>query len=185
MSKRNKHQNKKKQSEDLSESRVLSVLKSRPVLAIRLILEVLGVVMTAYFFWPHIYPEYSVSWDSTNPLQSTFKIKNDSNIMCYDINYDFGTNLSVHSDVTFNGPDKSGIGQYIPDLCPSKSSTISIEKILTTSANAIDEAEVYINLSYRPTFIPIKFPTKSFRFKARKTPSGYIWEPMYMDCMVK
>ncbi|MDD5435490.1 MAG: hypothetical protein PH343_08680 [Nitrospira sp.] len=180
MSKRKNHQNKPKQSEVQPESRVLSVLKSRPVLVIRLILEILGVVMTAQFFWPKFSVVPSSAWDSSNPIQSTFTIKNDSNFGCYEVTSNFGSNITVHSNAVLGAPVS-----IIPRLCPPESSTISIEKIITTSANAIDEAEVYINLTYRTTFIPITFPTKSFRFKARKTPSGYIWEPMYMDRMVK
>jgi hypothetical protein len=113
----------------------------------------LGVLITVHFFWPRISVSPSVAWDSSNPIQSTFTIKNDSNIMCYAIKYDIGTGLTVHSDLTFNGPEMSGVGQEIPKLCPNEGSTISIEKIVTTSPNAIDEAEIYINLTYSPTFI--------------------------------
>jgi hypothetical protein len=171
--------NKPKQSDGRSECRVLSVLKSRPVLVIRLILEVLGVIMTALFFWPKFSVAPSSAWDSSNPIQSTFTIKNDSNIGCYKVTSNFGSNITIHGNAVLGAPIS-----LIPKLCPSESSTISIEKIITTSANAIDEAEVYINLTYRPTIIPIKFSAKSYRFKARKTPSGYIWEPMYMDRIV-
>ena len=169
-------QNKLKQSAAQSKNRLSAVLKARPVLVIRLILEILGVVMITQFFCPKISVAPSSAWDSSNPIQSTFTIKNDSNLICYAITSDFGSNITVHSNAVLGAPVS-----VIPKLCPNESSTISIEKIITTSPNAIDEAEVYINLTYHPTFISITLPKKSYRFRARKTPSGYIWEPLYMN----
>lgn len=163
-----------------SKSRVLSVLKSRPVSGIRIILEILGVVMTALFFYPKFSVAPSSAWDSSTPIRSAFTIKNDSNIVCYEIVADYGSKISVHSDAVLGAPINR-----IPKLCPNESSTVSIEEIITTSPNAIDNAEVYINLTFRPTFIPITFPKKSFKFRARKMPSGYTWEPIYMDRKVK
>jgi len=181
MSKKNKHQKIPKQSETQSSSLVKSVLQSHTVQGLRIVLDILGIVMTFLFFYPRITADFSSSWDLTNPLQSSFKIKNESNIGCYSIKCTFGSSVAVHSDATLNVPEV----HEIPELCPDKSSTIPAPNVLSTAPNAIDDAEVYINLTYRPLLIPITFSTKSYRFKARKTPSGYIWEHMYMDRKVK
>ena len=175
MSQKNKHQ--KKQSEAQSNSLVLSVLKSRPVLVLRIILEILGVVMTILFFYPKLTAEYSASWDSSNPLLSTFKIKNESNIGCYAVKCTFGSSITVHSDATLNGPEE----YEIPKLCPGESSTIPAPNVLSTTPNAIDAAEIYINLTYHPTFMSLTLPMKSYRFKSRKISSGFTWEPMFLD----
>src|SRR3989338_573348 len=142
MSKRNNRQKKPKQSEGRSESLVLSVLKSRPVLGLRIILEILGVVMTALFFYPKFSVAPSSAWDSSNPIQSTFIIKNDSNLGCYNVTSDYGSNISIHSDAVLGAPVS-----LIPNLCPNESSTVSIEKIITTSPNAIDDADVVMIFS--------------------------------------
>lgn len=173
---KNKRHDKRRPPQGQSESRVLSALKSTARRS-RLILDILGVVMTILFFYPKITADYSTSWDPSNPLQSSFKIKNESNVGCYSVNCTFGSTITVNRDATLNGPEK----HEIPKLCPGESSTIPAPNILITASNAIEAAEIYINLTYHPTFMRFTFPMKSYRFKSRKTSSGFTWEPMFLD----
>ena len=136
----------------------------------------LGFFVNVSFFKPKIIVVTSAAWDLSNPIQASFTIKNESNFICYTIKSDLDYKLTVNKDATLHAPEES----IIPKLCPNDGHTISIEKFLTTSPNAIEDAEVYINLAYCPTFLHVNF-CDSYRFKARKTPSGYIWESLYLD----
>lgn len=174
MSKRKNRQNQHKKAL-LSRFQLTRAIKSLKYL--KEFFTALILLVGLYIYWPNILVVPSSSWDSSNPLQSSFEIKNESSLFCYKVVYTIGSSITVSSDAVLGVPEES----VIPELCKNEGHTISIEKILSTSPNSIDNAEVYINLTYRPTFAPITFPKKSFRFKARKTSTGYIWERMYMD----
>ena len=78
----------------------------------------------------------------------------------------------------------SGFTENIDRLCPNDSSTISLQKTFKLPPNFVHYAEIYIDLSYKPTWLtwlPFNF-NDSYRFKADRTINGnYFWQKFFND----
>jgi hypothetical protein len=135
-------------------------------------------------FWPRFSVERDEILDPQKPFSSSFLVKNDGYGFCYPISYSVG----FKDVVFFGGGGISNIGlsrpdEDIPALCPNKSSTISLERFLVAPPSSIKSAEIYIDLSYKPSWVPSffeRFLHDSFRFKvARKENGDYVWQKFF------
>lgn len=180
MTKSKRHR--KKASQQVAPTK--TAIKHYLLLLLKYVVPTIAILSSLAVFFPRLSVEPVMTFDSTNPLQSSFLIKNDGYFECYSVAYsvDF-KRLDLSGDFAFDGTGMMGSGQEIPQLCPNDSSTISIEKTATIRPNAIDSAEIYITLTYKPDKpvpIPFRF-SDSFRFKTRKISSGYVWERFYKN----
>ena len=137
-------------------------------------------------FWPRISVDPSSMFDSRNPFQSTFQVKNDGFFICYSIESTVNLKKVNLPGITFHGGGISGAPglEEISRLCPNDRSDISLKNTLSSPPFSIISAELYIDLAYKPTWLtwlPYNFHD-SYRFKAERTAQGdYFWRRLFTD----
>lgn len=137
-------------------------------------------------FWPRLSVDSGETLDPSNPFMSSFIITNDGYGFCYPVKYSLSMkNMRLKNNITFAGGGVSGFGEDIPMLCPNDKTTISLQKTYSMPPGFVEYAEIYIDLSYAPTWIPSWFAhifTDIYRFQANRKENGtYFWQRLFKD----
>lgn len=177
-----KHPKKSSKKVSRQVSRSLKDILRHIRLSVILVLSCLGILANVVVFWPRISVDPSVMFDSRNPFQSTFLVKNDGYLFCYSVHYSLNAKkveLTGHNVLSNIG--LSGFDDDIDSLCPNDSSTISLKHTIGAPPYSIESAEIYIDLLYKPLWLPFSFHN-SYRFKADKMANGdYFWKKTFND----
>lgn len=137
-------------------------------------------------FWPRLSVNNGETTNPQKPLMSSFIISNDGYGFCYPVKYSLSIkNMRLKNDINFTGGGVSGFGEDIPRLCPNDNTTISLQKTYDLPPGFIEYAELYIDLSYAPAWVPAKFTfifEDSFRFQmSRKGNGDFFWQRLFKD----
>lgn len=152
------------------------------VSAVLTICTIVSFVLSFVVFWPRISVDTGEALDPRNPFSIPFMVKNDGYLLSYSIHHSLSIkNIELKNKIIFNGGEMSGFDEDIPKLRPNNSSAISIQRTIGVAPDFVESAEIYIDLSYKTSWIPHTFKD-SYRFKmARKSNGDYVWQKKYDD----
>lgn len=137
-------------------------------------------------FWPRLSVDRGEDLDSRNPFKTSFVVNNNGYVFCYPIHYSLAIKkVELENNINLTNVGMTGFDEDIPKLCPNNSSTLSLQRTLAIPPNFLKSAEIYIDLLYKPSWIPSFLETMfkdSYRFKvARKANGDYVWQKYYTD----
>jgi hypothetical protein len=139
-----------------------------------------GFASFLFVIYPRISVEQGESLNPYKPFDTPFIIKNDGYLPLTNINYSINVDNveDIHHNKKIRGV-KLRISDKIPKLRANESSTIFINKYISTPENAVYYAEIYFNTTYKSFLVPYTF-TENIRFKAERKKNGeYVWFKHY------
>jgi hypothetical protein len=182
----------KKKKHNISKRAAKGSLQNNPARSTKrriswgIILAIISLGISLIIFWPRLSVDRGEDLDSQNPFKTSFVVNNDGYIFCYPIHYSLAIKkVELENNINLINVGISGFDEDIPKLCPNNSSTLSLQRTLAIPPNFLKSAEIYIDLFYKPLWIPSFFDPifkDSYRFKVAKKASGdYVWQKYYTD----
>lgn len=186
MAKKKKHNISKRAKGTLPRTNRSKSQKRRISWEVILAIVSLGISLTSLIiFWPRLSIDQGEIIDPKNPFKTSFVIKNDGYVFCYPVHYSLSFKKVELKGLSIIGVEMEGFDEDIPRLCPNDSSTFSLRRTIDMPANFVQAAEIYIDLSYKPQWLPVRFSrifSSSHRFKVTQKENGdYIWQKYFAD----
>jgi hypothetical protein len=151
-----------------------------------IILAIVSLGISLIAFWPRLSVDCGESLDSQNPFKTSFVVKNEGYVFCYPVHYSLAIKkVELENNINLIDIGITGFDEDIPKLCPNDSSTFSLQRTIAIPPNFLKSAEIYIDLSYKPSWLPSWLNNifqDSYRFKvARKANGDYVWQKYYTN----
>jgi hypothetical protein len=144
--------------------------------------------------WPRLSVDPGEMLNDRKPFTTSFVVANDGYLFCYPVRFSLSVKqMNLQNNINFTNDEFSGFERDIPTLCPNDKSSLPLGRTLDMPPNFVESAEIYIEISYKPSWIPVWIPSwvqvklnsffsDSYRFKtARKVNGEYIWQRYYKD----
>jgi hypothetical protein len=135
---------------------------------------VLGLPNTYNFYNSRLSIAPSLKFDLADPLKDTFLMTNEGNFSIYDINLSYSLKNVQYSNDCSAGDNAVESNISIKELLSHESETIILpQTAIVLMKNSVQYADVYFNVSFRPSFWPF-CKTQSLRFSTIKDAYGIL-----------